>query len=59
MFIETLGYILKDYFHERFYKYMNEFEGAELSGADADADADTDEKKKIFFVLIQNIKKKF
>ena len=36
--LNNCGKILKNHFNDRFYTYINELEGAELSGADTDDD---------------------
>ena len=36
--LSICGEILKNHFNDRFYTYINELEGAELSGADTDDD---------------------
>ena len=36
--LNICGEILKNHFNDRFYTYINELEGAELSGADTDDD---------------------
>jgi hypothetical protein len=40
--LEIIADILHNRFNSRFFKYINDMEGAELSGADTDADSDTD-----------------
>jgi hypothetical protein len=40
--LKIIADILHNRFNSRFFKYINDMEGAELSGADTDADSDTD-----------------
>jgi hypothetical protein len=40
--LKIIADILHNRFNSRFFKYINDMEGAELSGADTDVDSDTD-----------------